>query len=80
MTITAAPVRSRGPRVLLRASEAAAACGVSPRTWRRWCSAALVPRPVRIAKVARWVAGELRAWSLAGCPSRERWEEVRHGR
>lgn len=36
-----------------------------------------VPRPVRLGRRTLWVVESLRAWSLAGCPARARWEVLR---
>jgi len=59
--------------LLLSAVEAARACGVSRSSWYGLLSSGRVPLPVRLGRSVRWSAEELRRWTEAGCPSRERW-------
>ncbi|MFO0915329.1 MAG: hypothetical protein U0795_20370 [Pirellulales bacterium] len=63
--------------LLLDAHQAAALFGRSPRTWRSWNSAGMIPRPIRIQRSTLWRADELRAWVSAGCPDRQKWERIR---
>ena len=65
-------------QLLLRSVDAAAVCGVSERTWRRWSATGLVPAPLRIGGMSRWNYAELAAWASAGSPSRERWGEMKN--
>ena len=63
--------------LLVPASDAAAMCGKTARTWRTWDAAGRVPRPIRIARSTLWRVSELHAWIEAGCPRREVWEMTR---
>ena len=38
-----------------------------------------LPRPIRLGRSVRWRADEIRAWLDAGCPPRDKWEEMRDG-
>lgn len=59
-------------RLALSAEEAAAAHGVSVRTWWSWDRKGLVPEPdLRIGKVVRWKVTTLSDWLAAGAPDRE---------
>ncbi|MGE3807273.1 MAG: hypothetical protein AB7K24_21630 [Gemmataceae bacterium] len=66
-------VCERGAPALLTASQAAAMCSKSTRTWRTWDAEGLVPSPVKIGRSILWRAEEIQAWIKAGCPSREVW-------
>ena len=59
--------------LLLSAHEAAALCGKTERTWRRWDTAGLIPKPMRIGRSTLWRADELKAWVAADCPPRGEW-------
>lgn len=63
----------------LLASGAAGAtlCGVSARTWRRLDLTGQIPKPIRLGGSKRWSVDELRAWIVAGCPGRHKWEALR---
>ncbi len=50
--------------------------GLSLRTIRRFDSAAVLPRPIRIGGAVRWRYDELKAWIASGCPDRRRWESA----
>ena len=67
-------------RLGIDADESGALFGVTGRGWRKWDAAGLVPAPFYLGRLPRWSPGELRAWSAAGAPSRERWEAMRGGR
>lgn len=69
--------RMRSERLLLTASEAAAMCGKSLRTWQMWDASGRVPRPVRIGRSTLWRIYELQSWIAAGCPRRADWEASR---
>ena len=60
--------------ILLTSQQAAAYCGMSRAAWYKHLSAGKVPRPVKIGSLSRWRRDELRAWSIAGCPDRAKWE------
>jgi predicted DNA-binding transcriptional regulator AlpA len=42
-------------------------------------NAGYLPAPVRLGKTGnfRWIAGEIDAWIMAGCPGRAEWERMR---
>lgn len=44
------------------------------RTIRRWDSAGLLPKPIRIGGRVVWRVDEIHAWLNAGAPCRETWE------
>lgn len=62
--------KGKHPQLLISALEAAAMCGVSGRTWRRWESAGRAPAPVRVGGTVRWRVDQIHAWVAAGCPPR----------
>ena len=57
-------------RLALGAKEAAAACGVSVRSWRRHDDVGLVPQAARIGGRKIWPTETLRLWLRLGCPAR----------
>ena len=63
--------------LLLSAREAAAQCGVSPRTWRTWDIAGKIPCAICVGRSKFWRPEELRAWVAAGCPDRVTWEALK---
>lgn len=63
--------------LMVDASGAARLIAVSKATWARMQSAGKVPSPVRLSGgCVRWRLADLEAWCLAGCPSREEWEQL----
>lgn len=66
--------------ILVDATTAARACGVSRSTWLSWDSAGLCPKPIRLGGRVLWCAEHLRQWAVRGCPSREEMEAVEEGR
>ena len=62
---------------LIGAAGAARLHDVSERSWWRLDSAGLVPMPVKLGRRTLWSVRELEAWAAHGCPSRERWAEMR---
>jgi excisionase family DNA binding protein len=66
--------------LLLSVGKAAALCGTSTRTWRRWDSAGLIPSPVRIGRTTRWRREDVLAWIAAKCPRRQEWERRKLGK
>ena len=63
------------PPLLLTAASAAALCDTSVRTWRAWDAAGKIPQPFRIGRATFWRLRDLQAWTEAGCPDRQTWEE-----
>jgi predicted DNA-binding transcriptional regulator AlpA len=77
---TTEPERPADRPLLLNASQAAALCGVSRRTWWTLHSAGRTPMPVRLGHRTLWPAVGpcgLEAWVAAGCPTRDRWEATK---
>jgi excisionase family DNA binding protein len=68
--------RALPPRAVFRAGEAAEFLGVSRATFYRLDKKGGTPRPVHIGGPRRWRIDELRRWVAAGCPPRDRWEEM----
>lgn len=64
------------PPLMLRGAQAAAAFGVAGRTWRKWNSAGLIPKGVRIGRVLLWDVGTLTRWRDENCPTRERFSQI----
>ena len=61
-------------KLLLAADEAAELCGLSRSGWWGLHASGRIPLPVRLGRRTLWRADELRAWTEAGCPARDRWE------
>jgi predicted DNA-binding transcriptional regulator AlpA len=83
LNLSAGEIARPQPRLsplLLRASDAAAACHTSVRTWRSWNSSGRIPRPICIGRSIFWRPEELKAWVAAGCPDRATWEVIRETR
>jgi predicted DNA-binding transcriptional regulator AlpA len=60
-------------KLLVSAGEAAVLCSVSRSLWWSMHSAGKVPLPIRLSRRTLWRADELREWTKAGCPARDRW-------
>lgn len=67
-------------RIALPAADVAKLLGVSERHIWSLHSSGRLPRPLRLGRAVRWRVDELRAWVDAGCPARDRWEEIRQRR
>ena len=66
-----------GP-LLCAATDAAKMLGVSRSQFWKLHSAGKLPTPVKLgARATRWRVDELKAWVSAGCPERQRWENIR---
>ncbi len=35
-----------------------------------------LPEPIRLGRAVRWSVQELREWTAAGCPARDRWQAM----
>lgn len=70
---TASGVVLQAAPLLVAAPGAALLCGVSERTWRKFDRCGRVPSPLCWGKRRLWSVEELRRWTSAGCPPRERW-------
>lgn len=54
--------------------------GLSVRTVRRLDSSGKLPRPLRIGGAVRWSLEEISSWMAAGCPDRQKWENLQNQR
>lgn len=63
--------------MLLNASSAAAALGISRSYFFQLAAALKVPAPMKLGRRSLWRRDELEEWVRAGCPSRAKWEAVR---
>jgi predicted DNA-binding transcriptional regulator AlpA len=58
--------------LLLSGPEAAALCGVRPRTWWRWTHSGKAPAPIKFVKsrpgTVRYVRAQIEQWIQQGCP------------
>ena len=64
-------------KAALGARDVAALLGVSARhVWSLHAQGG-IPRPIRLGRCVRWRRRELLTWLDAGCPPRDRWEELR---
>lgn len=66
-------------RLLLSVAELADLLGVSERHIHNLRTQGQLPEPVRLGRVVRWDASEIRAWITAGAPPRGHWEGLRAG-
>jgi len=62
---------------LVRLSDVAKMLNLSQKTCRRNDADGLLPEPVIIGKSKLWRKDELLQWIKAGCPDRQRWEEMK---
>jgi predicted DNA-binding transcriptional regulator AlpA len=62
---------------LVNAREAARLCGISRASWYRLHSSGRCPLPVRLGNRTLWRRQELEAWVKAGCPARQKWEDLK---
>jgi len=63
--------------LLVSAPGAARLCGLSERSWRKLDRTGRVPAALHVGRRRLWNVEELRRWTAAGCPPRERWETLR---
>jgi hypothetical protein len=69
------------PNLLVGAEDAARALGIGRTSFLLADKTGEIgPQSVRIGGRRLWVLAELRAWTLAGCPARQRWVELWRGR
>lgn len=64
-------------KLLLSANEAAQLLGISRSALYALHSSGRVPLPLKLGRRSLWSFEELRAWVSAGCPSREKWVQVK---
>jgi len=59
-------------KLLLKARDVAALCGVSVRTVWDWRAAGRLPQPINIGRLVRWRRKDIEDWIEAGCPDMSR--------
>ncbi len=64
---------------LLTVKGVAALLALSERSIWKLTAAGRMPAPIRLGRAVRWRLGDLHQWIAAGCPARERWQEIRGG-
>ena len=74
--IEAPPIAAPAP-LLVDAKTAARLCGLGKTAWYALHAAGRIPMPIRLGRAVRWNADELRGWTAAGCPARDRWEAMK---
>ncbi|MBN2844007.1 MAG: helix-turn-helix domain-containing protein [Sedimentisphaerales bacterium] len=62
--------------LMVGADEAAKLSGVSVRTWHNLRSQGKTPAEVRLAGRVLWRRSDLELWIEAGCPKREKFEQI----
>jgi len=60
--------------LLVDLREVARRLGISRAHAARLNASGRLPRAIRLGRAVRWNSEDLSAWTLAGCPSRDRWE------
>ena len=69
------------PNLLVGAEDAARALGIGRTSFLLADKTGEIgPQSVKIGGRRLWALAELRAWTLAGCPARQRWAELWRGR
>jgi len=51
-----------GGRLLYSASEMAAMCGVSRKTWYAWVRRGAAPSPIYVNGLSKWLAKDVQRW------------------
>lgn len=51
--------------------------GIGERTVRRLDTEGRLPIPVKLGGSIRWRLNEVRQWVRAGCPGRQKWEDIK---
>lgn len=64
-------------RILINAHEVAALLGIGRTTWLSLHSAGKTPSEIRLGRSVKWRREELLKWTEAGCPIREKWEQMK---
>lgn len=62
---------------MVDAKMAARMCGIGRTLWLDLKNAGRVPMPVRLGRRVMWLTEEIRAWTKAGCPTQDRWQQMR---
>lgn len=64
-------------RLAVPARQVANLLSISERHVWALDSSGRLPRPNRLGRSVRWNITELRDWQDAGCPTRDRWEQMK---
>lgn len=64
------------PALTANAGQVAKMLGVSVRQVWRLHTTGRLPKPVRLGNCVRWRRAEVEAFVAAGCPTREKWEQL----
>lgn len=51
--------------------------GISRTTWNNLIASGNTPKPSHLGRRVLWLKSEIESWCRAGCPSREKWENLR---
>ena len=62
--------------LLLREKEAAAICGVSPRTWRDWRASGKVPPSHKIGGSVFWKTEDIKLWVKMDMPNLDKFRTI----
>ena len=62
--------------ILIRAKDAAALCGVSPRTWQSLRAEGRVPRAYKLNGCVLWRLSDLRKWVDLGMPNLDKFSQL----
>ena len=71
------PVEVPTEKILLSAVETAALLNISRTSLYALHSSGRLPLPVHLGRRTLWNFEELRAWTQAGCPAREKWVQIK---
>ena len=66
-----------GEQIAMTSTVAASMLGISRSHFYKLRASDSLPAPIRLGRCTRWRADELRDWVEAGCPPRNRWEQIR---
>lgn len=66
-----------GDKLLLSAAEAAAVLGISRSQLYALHSSGRLPLPLKLGRRTLFLFEELKSWTHAGCPSREKWMQIK---
>ena len=67
---------SHEAQIAVSAKHVAALFDFSESTWHRMTAAAKTPSPIRLGGSVRWRLRELTDWANAGCPPRDKRDEM----
>lgn len=74
------PTGSPASPLLLSAKEASKMLSIGRTLFYGLHSSARIPEPVRLGNRTLWNRSELEQWTNCGCPSREKWNQIKNGK